>query len=241
MEEKFFLPKKDIFSYDDLKKLYSQTGKMVSDRQIKYEIKKMMDKNKIARVGRNQYCLLRQDEMVYEYQYSDFAINLASCIIQEYPFVNFSISELIQLNEFINHQIGKNVYFLSIEEDVLDYIFESLKEKYPGKVLIEPSVEMFHKYWSEEMIVISKLVSEAPKGKKQFWNTELEKFLVDLYVEDLWRASVAESEVILLYESAFEKYVIDESRFFRYARRRGAEIKIKKFIEEQTTVRLRLR
>lgn len=241
MEEKIFLPKKDIFSHEDLKKLYSQTGKMVSDRQIKYEIKKMIDKKEIARVGRNQYCLVKNGEMVYEYQYSDFANNLASDIMQEYPFVNFSISELIQLNEFVNHQIGNNVYFLSIEDDAIDYVFESLKEKYLGKVLIEPSVEMFHKYWSEGMIIISRLVSEAPKGKKQFWNTELEKFLVDLYVEELWESSISESELIHLYESAFEKYVIDESRLFRYARRRGAEIKIKRFIEEQTTVSLRLR
>lgn len=46
-------------------------------------------------------------------------------------------------------------------------------------------------------------------------------------------------EIPTVYEEAFLKYVIDESSLFRYAKRRGADKKIKKFIQDETNVQLR--
>ena len=77
---------------------------------------------------------------------------------------------------------------------------------------------------ADDMIVIEKLVSEAPRGKQELWHTRLEKLLVDVLTDDLIQESVSEAEWPKIYEDAFQKYAIDESCFFRYAKRKGAEI-----------------
>ena len=41
------------------------------------------------------------------------------------------------------------------------FVFDTLKKKYPGKVLINPTSEIYHLYWYDDMIVIEKLVSEV--------------------------------------------------------------------------------
>ena len=79
---------------------------------------------------------------------------------------SFRIFELVQLNEFVNHQIAHNVIFVSVESGWGSYVFDSLKDQYVGKILLNPSVEIFHQYWSDDMIVIQKLVSESPKGER---------------------------------------------------------------------------
>lgn len=77
----------------------------------------------------------------------------------------------------------------------MDFVFDSLKEKYQGKVLINPTVDIYHQYWSDNMIVIIKLTTEAPKGKKESWHTRLEKILVDIMSEPLLIASISELSI----------------------------------------------
>ena len=90
------------------------------------------------------------------------------------------------------------------------------------------------------MIVVGKLISEAPMGQKEKWNTRIEKLLVDVITNSILLSSVSEAELINIYEGAFAKYAIDESCMFRYAKRRGAENKIREFIKEKTNVQLKV-
>lgn len=115
-----------------------------------------------------------------------------------------------------------------------------MKEKYPGKVLINPTLEIYHQYWYDGMIVIGKLVSEAPMGQNEKWNTRIEKLLVDVITNPILLSSISEKELTNIYEEAFAKYAVDESCMFRYAKRRGAEKKIREFIKKNTNVQLRV-
>lgn len=90
------------------------------------------------------------------------------------------------------------------------------------------------------MIVIQKLTTEAPKGDGEFWHTNLEKMLVDIMADRLLMDSFSESEYPLIYETAFESFVIDESQMFRYARRRTADKRIRDFLRKNTNVMPRI-
>ena len=57
-------------------------------------------------------------------------------------FLEYRIFELVQMNEFLNHQIAHNAVFVFVEDD---------------------------------LIIVGKLLTEAPKGKKAVWHTCLEK------------------------------------------------------------------
>lgn len=66
----------------------------------------------------------------------------------------------------------------------------------------------------------------------------LEKLLVDLFADEKLQLFLETSEFSTILEQAFHTYVIDESKMFRYARRRNIEDKIKRIIVEDTTIKL---
>ena len=70
-------------------------------------------------------------------------------------------------------------YAMEVLSDVIEFVFDMLKDQYFGKVFINPTLEMYHQYWSDNMIVVNKLITEAPKSATISWHTRLEKLLVE--------------------------------------------------------------
>ena len=97
---------------------------------------------------------------------------------------------------------------------------------------------MFYSYFEENMVVIQRLLSEAPKPFDDMKGCSLEKLLVDLFSSKLTGQLVERAEYPGIFEEAFRKYYIDEKKLFRYARRRSVEKEIREFIEKETNVQL---
>ena len=227
------------FTRKELLESFRMAGYMLSEASFYKKVEELVKNGQIIRVGRNVYSLPDDKRLAYEYKYSELAEEVAQEIAQQYPYVNFSIFEVVQLNDFVNHLIAHNVIFLSVEADIMDFVFETLRDKYPGKVLINPTVEIYHQYWSDNMIVLGKLTTEAPKGQKASWHTRLEKMLVDIMAEPLLLASISRAEYPHIYEDAFDRYIVDENGLFRYASRRKVTKKIKELIRKETDIVLR--
>ena len=220
------------FTRKELLESFRMAGYMLSEASFYKKVEELVKNGQIIRVGRNVYSLPDEKRLAYEYKYSELAEEVAQEIAQQYPYVNFSIFEFVQLNDFVNHLIAHNVIFLSVEAEIMDFVFETLRDKYPGKVLINPTVEIYHQYWSDDMIVLGKLTTEAPKGQKASWHTRLEKMLVDIMAEPLLLASISRAEYPHIYEDAFDRYIVDESR-------RKVTKKIKELIRKETDIVLR--
>ena len=227
------------FTRKELLESFRMAGYMLSEASFYKKVEELVKNGQIIRVGRNVYSLPDDKRLTYEYKYSELAEEVAQEIAQQYPYVNFSIFEFVQLNDFVNHLIAHNVIFLSVEAEIMDFVFETLRDKYPGKVLINPTVEIYHQYWSDNMIVLGKLTTEAPKGQKVSWHTRLEKMLVDIMAEPLLLASISRAEYPHIYEDAFDRYIVDENGLFRYASRRKVTKKIKELIRKETDIVLR--
>ncbi len=227
------------FTRKELLESFRMAGYMLSEASFYKKVEELVKNGQIIRIGRNVYSLPDDKRLAYEYKYSELAEEVAQEIAQQYPYVNFSIFEFVQLNDFVNHLIAHNVIFLSVEAEIMDFVFETLRDKYPGKVLINPTVEIYHQYWSDNMIVLGKLTTEAPKGQKVSWHTRLEKMLVDIMAEPLLLASISRAEYPHIYEDAFDRYIVDENGLFRYASRRKVTKKIKELIRKETDIVLR--
>ena len=227
------------FTRKELLESFRMAGYMLSEASFYKKVEELVKNGQIIRVGRNVYSLPDDKRLTYEYKYSELAEEVAQEIAQQYPYVNFSIFEFVQLNDFVNHLIAHNVIFLSVEAEIMDFVFETLRDKYLGKVLINPTVEIYHQYWSDNMIVLGKLTTEAPKGQKATWHTRLEKMLVDIMAEPLLLASISRAEYPHIYEDAFDRYIVDENGLFRYASRRKVTKKIKELIRKETDIVLR--
>lgn len=233
------LDDKLFFEKSDLLENVRMVMPSISDSGFYRMMKRMLSDGEIMRVGRNAYCVPVRKMAVYSHQYLELSQDLSEYIRENYADLDFRIFEMVQLNEFLNHQIGRNVIFLSVEEDLGDFVFQNIRDRYNNNVLLNPTIEFYHRYWKENMIVIDRLPTEAPKGNREYWQTDLEKILVDIMADKLISDTFSESEYPLIYETAFSGFVIDESRMFRYAKRRGIDEKIKQYLKENTTVKLR--
>lgn len=228
-----------FFSRSELFQAMCRYGARISDAAFKRKLQACLKDGTIMRVGRNMYCIPQKEISVYEHRYSATAKEVADLVSRKHPFLNFSIFELVQLNEFVNHQLAHNIIFASVEADIIDFVFDTLKERYPGRVLISPTKDLYQQYWCDGMIVLEKLVSEAPMGKPVKWHTRIEKMLVDIMADRLILDTVSQFEYPGIYMNAFERYAIDESCMFRYAKRRGAERDIRGLIRAKTDIVLR--
>lgn len=221
---------KSSFTRQEILDSFRNNGFTLGNASFSKKHSLMIKSGELVHIGRDLYCLPKDDKYVYSHEYSDLANEVAQIMKQQYPLLDFCIFEKYQLNQFVNHLIARNTIFLSVEADAMDFVFMSLIERYPGKVLINPTPKIFHRYWSENMIVITKLITEAPKGLVEKWHTRLEKVLVDVVSDKLLVESIGESEYSYIYGDAFKYFVIDEKCLFRYARRRGCEQRVKKII-----------
>ena len=227
------------FSFGDFFMTNQDSGCPLGEEAMRKRLRGLVKSGEVVRVGRNAYCVSGNKMSSYRHEYSEEANTVAQALREAFPAVEFTIFELVQLNEFVNHQLAHNVLFLSVEDDIIDFVFDLLKEQFPGKVLLDPTPELYHQYWYDGMIVLNKLVTEAPRGIEEAWHTRLEKLLVDLVSDSLLQEVISKSEYPAILERTFSGYVIDESCLFRYAKRRGAEKQLKALIREKTNITLR--
>ena len=226
------LAKYPTFNRSDLHLIMALNNVKTTDNIVNHMIKRMIDNRDIIRIGRNQY-KLSGSKKIYQFPHSEQVILLADEIIKAHPFLDFRLFELIQINEFVNHQVAYNIIFLFVEGGLETDVFNTLFENHRGSILLKPSIEELYRYMTDDIIVIEKLPSESPKGINAFWDTRLEKMLVDIVVDKILSKVVYKGEYQVIFHDAVEKYAIDKNVIVRYLRRRGAYEKFLKFISEE--------
>ena len=225
-----------LFSRSDLRIVMEECGYQTSDGITNHMITRLLDAGEIVRVGRNRYCVA-DSLKTYHFPHSEFAVSVADEITEAHSYLDFRIFELVQLNEFVNHQIAHNIVFVSVEGELEEDVFNTLWERHKGSLLLKPDADELFRYLTEDMVVIGKLPTESPKGIDVFWDTRLEKMLVDIAVDKLLRKVVYSGEYPAIYQGGFSKYAIDKNVMFRYARRRGALGKYKEFLVNEAGLR----
>ena len=157
-------------------------------------------------------------------------------IKEQYPYINFQIWELNWLNEFLNHLLAHNRIFLDIENDGCEFVYSSLREKYNKSLLLRPTEKELDYYSDDGGIIIDRLVSESPKGYEN--GSPLEKIIVDLFANKTVSSMLSMGDYSDMLERMFSKYVIDQSKLFRYSRRRNKDRIIYDYIKNNTDIDL---
>lgn len=211
-----------------------------TESSINWFLEKLKKENRIVTVGRGKYELVSgaSKKKQYAYNHSQKYQDIEKGIIKKYPLVEFQMWELIQFNEFVNHQIAKNLIVVEVENMLEETVFGTLHEEYPY-VLYSPQMDYYYRHkGDEDTIVVLKLISEAPKPIEGH-SSSLEKLLADLFVNKFTGHLIEKSEYPAIMEEAFQKYYLDETKMFRYARRRNAETRMKEFIRRETEIHLK--
>lgn len=211
-----------------------------SEASINWMLVTLRKQGSLASAGAGKYYLISQDapaKKQYSYPHSPEYLELEKYITATYPHLNFQMWELIQMNDFVNHQIAKNVIFIEVESMLVDTVYEMLHEKYPY-AMIQPTTDTFYKQRAPGTdIVVQKLLSEAPSPDANH-SCRIEKLMVDLMSKKLSGNMIERSEYARIYEDIFRKYNIDETRMFRYAKRRHLYDSLLSFLTTKTSVQL---
>ena len=122
----------------------------------------------------------------------------------------------------MQHQPGNFQIIVEVEKEVTQSVFYFLKElNYP--VFIEPSEEILEKYLptDREAIIIKSLVSESPLQENGKISTvTIEKLLVDNFSDTIIFSAQQGAELRTIFQEAFNKYTVNQSKMLRYANRR---------------------
>ncbi len=216
------MSRKDI---SDIAKSADDTFK---DTLLRNLLAELMSKEKIFRVSRGHYVFIGEDsekqniKKSYSGIYSERALELMNNMEKRFPLVSFQAWELRWLNEFLNHLTARNYIFLDVEKESREFVYEELRDKYEGEMLLKPTEEEVYRYGKDGTILIGRLISEAPKGSKN-GVVPLEKIMVELVANKLLRSMINVSEVPQIINDMYDKYLIDDSKLLRYARRRNKE------------------
>jgi len=137
------------FSFGDFFMTNQDSGCPLGEEAMRKRLRGLVKSGEVVRVGRNAYCVSGNKMSSYRHEYSEEANTVAQALREAFPAVEFTIFELVQLNEFVNHQLAHNVLFLSVEDDIIDFVFDLLKEQFPGKVLLDADGAASPRSWAE--------------------------------------------------------------------------------------------
>jgi len=166
--------------------------------------------------------------------------NLGHFIRENFLYSQYVLWETRILHELMTHQPGQNQIILEIEKDVMEPVFNRMRDADYQNVFINPSKGDIQHYSIniQEAILIFPLINQSPKMRvNQFDVARLEKILVDVFYDEEHFFIYQGQELINIFENAFSYYWINPRTLFRYAGRRKVSDRLEKFITTQTQIK----
>ncbi|MBT9777329.1 hypothetical protein GPL15_12525 [Clostridium sp. MCC353] len=230
---------RSVISREDLWDLMKQLHPELSKESMDWFVYNCQEQNIFKRIGRNMYTLAGSelDKERYEPDYSSLSSRALEVLEMKKARFNYQVWDSRMLEEFAPDRGGcPHIAFVEVSKEQMETAFEHLRRYLECSVWLKPAHQYFKKYLEGETVVVLPLSSESPRHRNDPHKVRLEKILVDLFANKLLLDLLDTEERKAVYENAFERYLIDESTLFRYARRRNKETVIRGFIKEYTGV-----
>ena len=205
------------FNRSEILKEIRQEKPNYSEANLKRSLSRLVRSGRLMRVSQGHYIITESNKKYYSYKSMNTkAIAVKDCITSNFPLINFILFEMVQLNEFVNHQIGKNTIFIEIEKYVEDAVFERLREEYES-VLFFPNPDDFYRYSDSDSIVVKSLPCRYPKNAIDKHGISIEKLIVDLFANKIISNSISRGDYPDAITEMFSRYQVNEIKLFRYA------------------------
>jgi hypothetical protein len=185
----------------------------------------------LQRIGKGKFTL--GEGKTYVPEISLATKNIFKKLKTEFPYANLCMWDTSILNEFMLHQTNRYFILVETDKETTHSVFYFLRE-IKKSVFVEPTTDIIEKYFvnEKEIFIVKPLVSEAPT---QYVNgietTTIEKILVDIFSDDVIFSTQQGAEMRTIFENAFDKYTINQSKMLRYADRRGKKQELNKFVK----------
>lgn len=180
-------------------------------------IRQLIKRGKIQRVGRGQYAI--GDTKEFKSSLDSTLTRLFQSVNDEFPYSELVIWKLSYINEMLHHLVNMDIIFIDIDRESVEPLYWYLKSKGYNVVTRKRMVDELSEY--DGYIMVRPLVTSAPKIKDEgIVSPKIEKILVDLACDKEFE-SFQGSEIIHIYENAFNDYTINVDSLLRYADRKG--------------------
>jgi hypothetical protein len=222
---------KKVFTRDDLWAFYRSYNSEITETAFAWQIYDLKRKHIIDQVKIGVYKLGKSQ--AFRPDLDREIIGIAKRLAGSFDHHFYNIWNTKWLNEFTELQAVAAMVILEVDRDSVERVFYNIKDHGYRNVYFKPDETVLEKYVSElsESLIIRPMIVRAPTITiKKVVLPTLEKILVDLFCDDKLFFAYQGNHLIKIYEAAIEKYSINFSKMFNYAKRRSREENLKKFL-----------
>jgi len=217
---------KDSFQIADLHAFYQSFEASVPKSTVNWRVYALVNENIIQRIGRGTYKLGSGNNFLP--QISPKALKINTLMKTNFPYLKYLIWHIGEINLFAQHLINRDTYYVEVERDAVDAVFEQLRDKYKYVLKVKTSEDL---YFGESVIVVRPLVTGSPSQLSiKVPTTTIEKLLVDLFSDKEFEF-LQGYELTYIFNNAFSKYTINLDRLLRYASRKEKRTVIADYIK----------
>lgn len=187
--------------------------------------------NKIMRIGNGEYMFT--DKQVFRFIPSETLEKLYRELKEELPYTDFCIYDGSIFIPFQHHVSVNHAIYVETNRDAVDVVFAQLKES-QNIVYKQPNAAFMYDYVNlqDSCVIVKPFVTESPTNAiNGVIVPTLEKILVDIQKDDDFDY-MRGTEASYMYQTAFEQYVVNTQKLFRYAKRRGAYDNIQSLVKQ---------
>ncbi|WP_317046631.1 DUF6577 family protein [Aequorivita antarctica] len=188
-------------------------------------------------MGRGLYVISYKPK--YKPVLTENVLKIARKTTERFEDITYCIWESQWLNEFTQHQASNQMIVVEVEKEFTESLYYFLNDSLRMDFFLNPDEKEIEFYISESNVpvVIKRLVTRAPiskiKDKKSVVPiATLEKIMVDLFADENLFHFYQGSELIYIFERILNRYSINLTKLFSYAKRRKKEQEIKQFISK---------
>jgi hypothetical protein len=228
---------KESFSRKDLYDFYLQFEPELKETTFRWRIYNLKGKKIIRPISRTEFTLAYKP--AYKPFLEDSELKLFATVEKEFKPLKKAVWSTRIISEFMLHQSGRFFTLIEAEKDAIEPVFHLLLDNNVKNVFLQPEEKELQRYISElnNAIVVQPLVSKAPLQKIQKASTvTIEKLLVDLFADKKLYHAYQGSELVFIFNRAYQKYAIDFTKLFSYAQRRRRETELMEFISTKTDI-----
>lgn len=217
---------KEYFQWEDLFAFYQSFEPTIVKSTVNWRIYTLVKTDIIKRIGRGKYKC--GSENAFMPQITQKALKINSFMKTNFPYLNYIIWHISEINSVSQHLINKDTYYVEVERDAVDAVFEQLREKFKYVLRGKSNEDV---YFGESIIVVRSLVTGSPvQLVKNVPTTTIEKLLVDLFCDKEFEF-LQGYELTHIFNNAFSKYTINVDKLLRYASRKAKRDQLSEFIE----------
>ncbi len=222
---------RESFPREELYNFYKQFDPELNKRTFGWRVFDLKKKNVINSVGWGIYTL--STKQIFKPQIDNQLLKINKILTTDFHDIKYCLWDTAWLHEFMIHQPFNRDFLVEVEAEIMESAFYKLKDRGIKNIFFEPTRNSVNVYLTETKnnVFVKSFLSRAPVQKiKKVRIAPLEKILADIFTDEKLFNTFQGQELINIFENAIEKYIINFSKMFNYARRRRRGKELKEYI-----------